>query len=60
MNIRTKVKFPRVMRPMAVLRDLVNACEDSDMYQDAVRDSSHSIWRRTVDAAIEYLAARDQ
>ena len=60
MNISTKVKFPRVMRPMAVLRELVNVCEDSKMYITAVRNKSMSEWRLTVDAAIEYLAARDQ
>ena len=58
MNIRTTVKFPRVLRPIAVLRSLVCACEDSDAYQYAVQKDTHSVFRRTVDAAIEYLAER--
>lgn len=58
MNVPTKVKFPRVIRPMAVLRSLVCACEDSEAYQDAVRKDTHSVFRRTVDAAIEYLVER--
>lgn len=52
MNVPLRVKFPRVLRPIAVLRALVNACEDSEMYQAAGLTST---WRRTVDAAIEYL-----
>ena len=54
------MKFPRVMRPIAVLRELVNVCEDSKMYITAVRNKSMSEWRLTVDAAIAYLTERDQ
>ncbi len=50
--------FPRDTHPLVVLRVVLNTCEDSKTYKVAVKNKKHSRWRRTVDAAIEYLAER--